>query len=114
MVYCGNGSVAAELKMHENKQHTRLVEPFACDRVCSSGTHCEIVKGMPSCVPDQQELCAAVFCAGGECIEYNNTFGDVQIQTAISLAVHVPMVMFDTMEDASRRRDAKILTTGRF
>ncbi|WKY13343.1 hypothetical protein Q1695_004286 [Nippostrongylus brasiliensis] len=59
----------------ENKQHTRLVEPLICDRVCTSGTHCEIVKGMPNCVPDQQELCAAVFCAGGECIEYNNTFG---------------------------------------
>ncbi|KAK6757776.1 hypothetical protein RB195_015538 [Necator americanus] len=42
--------------------------------VCPSGQHCEFYRGVAQCTKSPGP-CAAAFCAGGECIEYDNTFG---------------------------------------
>ncbi|RCN43636.1 hypothetical protein ANCCAN_10407 [Ancylostoma caninum] len=49
--------------------------PFPCANVdCPEGQHCEFYHGVAECVKNPGP-CAAAFCAGGECIEYDNTFG---------------------------------------
>ncbi|KAK6050434.1 hypothetical protein COOONC_12060 [Cooperia oncophora] len=49
--------------------------PVTCaSTLCAEGTHCEEIDGQPQCVKNPGP-CAAAFCAGGECIEYNDTFG---------------------------------------
>ncbi|KHJ87941.1 trypsin Inhibitor like cysteine rich domain protein [Oesophagostomum dentatum] len=48
---------------------------FACIGVrCPEGHHCEFYEGAAQCVKNPGP-CAAAFCAGGICIEYNGTAG---------------------------------------
>ncbi|EYB93400.1 hypothetical protein Y032_0183g963 [Ancylostoma ceylanicum] len=49
--------------------------PFPCANVdCPERQHCEFYHGVAQCV-NNPGPCAAAFCAGGQCIEYDNTFG---------------------------------------
>lgn len=41
---------------------------------CPEGQYCEFFDSAPKCVPVPGP-CAAVFCGGGQCVEYDNTFG---------------------------------------
>ncbi|WKY13353.1 hypothetical protein Q1695_004289 [Nippostrongylus brasiliensis] len=53
------------------------LKPWACAVTpidCAIGTHCEEVDGKAQCVKNPGP-CAAAFCAGGECIEYDGGFG---------------------------------------
>nr|CDJ80430.1 Protease inhibitor I8 domain containing protein [Haemonchus contortus] len=74
--------------------------------VCPQGQYCELLKDIPKCVP-LPGPCAAVFCAAGQCIEYDNTFGCFKTTCGLNEEFKVCATCEKTCDSVTKKCDDK-------